>query len=50
MQPPKITDGINPISFAALPDSNAPISLLLPIKILLSAEILPRMLSGVKSC
>ena len=35
--PPKAIEGTNPSKRAATPDSNAPISLLLPIKILFTA-------------
>ena len=45
--PPKTTEGTTPISFAARPDSNAPISLEEPMKMLLTAETLPFILSGV---
>ena len=47
--PPNTTDGTVPSNFAATPDSNAPISLDEPINILLTAETLPFILSGVIS-
>lgn len=47
--PPKITAGTVPRSFATTPDSNAPISFDEPMKILLTAETRPFMLSGVIS-
>ena len=49
MQPPKITEGIRPRSFAATPDSNAPISFEEPMNIPLTAATLPRISSGVES-
>ena len=42
MHPPKITEGMRPIIFAATPDSNAPSSLEEPIKILLTEATRPR--------
>ena len=48
--PPKTTEGFNPITLAATPDSNPPISFEEPINMLLTAETLPRMSSGVESC
>ena len=45
--PPKITDGTTLMSLAAKPDSNAPISLEDPTNILLTADTLPFMFSGV---
>ena len=48
--PPNITDGTVPKSLAAVPDSKAPISLELPINMEFTAETLPRIWSGVKSC
>ncbi len=50
MHPPKITDGINPSSFAATPDSKEPISLDDPIKIAFTEATRPRISSGVISC
>ena len=50
MQPPKITDGTSPNSFAATPDSNAPSSFDEPMNIPLIADTRPRMSSGVASC
>ena len=50
MQPPKITDGTSPSSFAARPDSNAPSSFDEPMKMPLIADTRPRMASGVASC
>ena len=50
MQPPKITDGTSPRSFAASPDSNAPSSFDEPMKIPLIADTRPRIASGVASC
>ena len=47
MLPPKITEGIKPINFAATPDSNDPNSLDEPINIPLTADTLPRISSGV---
>lgn len=48
--PPKMTDGINPMIFAARPDSNEPISLEDPIKMLFTEATLPRISSGATSC
>jgi hypothetical protein len=39
MMPPKITEGISPISLAATPDSNDPISLEDPMKMAPGGEI-----------
>ena len=50
MLPPKMTEGIVPISLAVAPDSNAPISLEELIKIPFTADTLPRISSGVSIC
>src|SRR5262245_10858188 len=50
MQPPSTTDGTRPSHWAATPDSNSPISLLVPMKMMLTAETRPRIESGVSSC
>ncbi len=50
IKPPNMTEGITPNSFAASPDSNAPISFEEPINILLTAETLPFISSGVYNC
>jgi hypothetical protein len=47
---PNTTEGLVPISFAARPDSKAPISLDEPIKIELTDATLPRISCGVESC
>jgi hypothetical protein len=47
MLPPKITDGINPINFAATPDSNDPNSFDDPRKILFTEATRPRISLGV---
>ena len=48
--PPNITEGTVPNSLAAVPDSKAPISFEEPINIEFTADTLPRIWSGVKSC
>jgi hypothetical protein len=48
--PPKMTDGTTPISRAATPDSNSPISFEEPIKMEFTEETFPRILSGDESC
>ncbi len=50
MHPPKTTEGTNPNSLAAKPDSNAPISFDEPIKTELTDDTLPRIASGVCYC
>lgn len=50
IKPPNITDGTTPISLAASPDSNAPISFEEPMNMLFTAETLPFIFSGVLSC
>lgn len=47
--PPKITEGITPRSFAANPDSKAPISFDEPMKMLFTAATRPFISSGVNS-
>ena len=47
--PPPTTEIIGPKYWAVRPDSQPPSSLLAPIKILLTAETRPRMLSGVRT-
>ena len=47
--PPKTTAGTVPSNLAATPDSKAPISFDEPMKILLTADTLPFILSGVIS-
>ena len=47
--PTKITEGITPRSFAARPDSKAPISFEEPMKMLFTAATRPFISSGVKS-
>ena len=48
--PPNMTEGTVPKSFAAVPDSKAPISLELPINMEFTADTLPRIWSGVNNC
>jgi hypothetical protein len=50
INPPKITEGTSPISLAATPDSNEPISLEDPMKMLFTEATLPRISSGATSC
>ena len=50
MLPPNITAGTVPSNLAAMPDSKSPISLDEPINIEFTADTLPRIWSGVKSC
>ena len=47
--PPSTTDGTVPSSLAATPDSNAPISLELPMKMALTDETRPSRCSGVST-
>ena len=48
--PPTTIDGFKPNALAVVPDSKAPISFDEPMKIELTADTLPRISSGVKSC
>ena len=49
MHPPKITEGTVPINRAAAPDSNAPSSFELPMKIAFTAETRPINSVGVRT-